>query len=85
MKKTKIYIATPAYDAKVCVDYCVSLIQMISVLSACNIDVELGVENGDCYIDIFSCKQFDIKTAQAVVNKYFSPSQTRVTYLTRQA
>jgi len=42
-------------------------------------------QNGDCYIDIFSCKEFSIETARAVVDKYFSPSQTKVTYLTRQA
>ena len=42
-------------------------------------------KNGDCYIDIFSCKSFDIETAKSVVNKYFSPKQIKVTYLTRQA
>ena len=59
-----------------------SLVQLIETSSITGHFVN---QNGDCYIDIFSCKQFDIKTAQAVVDKYFSPSQTKVTYLTRQA
>ena len=59
-----------------------SLVQLIETSSITGHFID---QNGDCYIDIFSCKQFDIKTAQSVVDKYFSPSQTKVTYLTRQA
>ena len=59
-----------------------SLVQLIETSSITGHFVD---QNGDCYIDIFSCKEFDIKTAQTVVDKYFSPSQTKVTYLTRQA
>ncbi|MDP2704853.1 MAG: S-adenosylmethionine decarboxylase [Patescibacteria group bacterium] len=40
---------------------------------------------GDFYLDVFSCKQFDSKKAQEVVNLYFAPQQMRVTFLTRQA
>ena len=59
-----------------------SLVQLIETSSITGHFID---QNGDCYIDIFSCKQFDIKTAQSVVDRYFSPSQTKVTYLTRQA
>ena len=59
-----------------------SLVQLIETSSITGHFVD---QNGDCYIDIFSCKEFDIETARAVVDKYFSPSQTKVTYLTRQA
>ena len=59
-----------------------SLVQLIETSSITGHFID---QNGDCYIDIFSCKQFDIETAQSVVDKYFSPSQTKVTYLTRQA
>ena len=59
-----------------------SLVQLIETSSITGHFVD---RNGDCYIDIFSCKEFDIETARAVVDKYFSPSQTKVTYLTRQA
>ncbi len=59
-----------------------SLVQLIETSSITGHFVD---KNGDCYIDIFSCKAFDIETAKTVVNKYFSPEQIKVTYLTRQA
>ncbi len=59
-----------------------SLVQLIETSSITGHFVD---KNGDCYIDIFSCKAFDIETAKTLVNKYFSPKQIKVTYLTRQA
>lgn len=59
-----------------------SLVQLIETSSITGHFVDL---NGDCYIDIFSCKEFDIDIAKQVVCEYFSPEQMRVTYLTRQA
>ena len=59
-----------------------SLVQLIETSSITGHFVD---KNGDCYIDIFSCKAFDIETAKSVVNKHFSPKQIKVTYLTRQA
>ena len=59
-----------------------SLVQLIETSSITGHFVD---KNGDCYIDIFSCKAFDIETAKTVVNKYFSPKQIKVTYLTRKA
>ena len=59
-----------------------SLVQLIETSSITGHFVD---KNGDSYIDIFSCKAFDIETAKSVVNKYFSPQQIKVTYLTRQA
>lgn len=40
---------------------------------------------GDLYLDVFSCKQFDIETVVTTVDEYFKPSNTRVNFLTRQA
>jgi len=40
---------------------------------------------GDLYLDVFSCKQFDIETVVSTVDEYFKPSNTRVNFLTRQA
>ena len=59
-----------------------SLVQLIETSSITGHFVD---KSGDCYIDIFSCKGFDIDTAKSVVNEYFSPKQIKVTYLTRQA
>jgi S-adenosylmethionine decarboxylase len=59
-----------------------SLVQLIETSSITGHFVD---RNGDCYIDIFSCKAFDVETAKTVVNKFFSPKRIKVTYLTRQA
>ena len=59
-----------------------SLVQLIETSSITGHFVD---KNGDCYIDIFSCKTFDIEKTKKIVNKYFSPIQIKVTYLTRQA
>ena len=59
-----------------------SLVQLIETSSITGHFVD---KNGDCYIDIFSCKNFDIEVSKSVVNKHFSPIQIKVTYLTRQA
>ena len=40
---------------------------------------------GDLYLDVFSCKQFDIETVMNTVNEYFKPEKMRPNYLTRQA
>ena len=40
---------------------------------------------GDLYLDVFSCKQFDIETVVKTVDEYFTPENTRVNFLTRQA
>ena len=48
--KPKLFIATPAYDGKVYVDYCPSLIATLQVLDKAGIAYELGLENGDCYV-----------------------------------
>lgn len=59
-----------------------SLVQLIETSSITGHFVDL---NGDSYIDIFSCRSFDIEKAKDVVKQFFSPSQIKVTYLTRQA
>lgn len=41
--------------------------------------------DGTAYIDIFSCKPFDINLAQYIVQTYFNPKKIRVNYLTRHA
>ena len=42
-------------------------------------------KNGDFYLDIFSCKEFDIEVAQDVVEHWFNPKNIKVSYFTRQA
>ena len=41
--------------------------------------------SGDAYIDIFSCKDFDVSKAVAVVERAFKPKHVSTTVLVRQA
>jgi S-adenosylmethionine/arginine decarboxylase-like enzyme len=59
-----------------------SLMQLIETSS---ITAHFVDQNGDAYIDIFSCKPFSEETALAVVRKYFRPKNIQSYYLTRQA
>jgi S-adenosylmethionine decarboxylase len=59
-----------------------SLVQLIETSSITGHFVDLS---GDAYIDIFSCKCFDIDVARSIVDEYFRPAAVRITYLTRQA
>jgi S-adenosylmethionine/arginine decarboxylase-like enzyme len=79
-----------AYGAPVCEHFAThdpdaagySLVQLIETSSITGHFVD---RNGDAYIDIFSCKSFDIESARSIVHEYFRPASIRVTYLTRQA
>jgi S-adenosylmethionine/arginine decarboxylase-like enzyme len=57
----------------------------MQLITTSNICAHFMDHGGTAYIDIFSCKEFDIETAKTVVNKYFEPSKMRVYYLTRHA
>ena len=59
-----------------------SLMQLITTSNICAHFVE---PDSSAYIDIFSCKIFDILEAQAVVQQHFDPKKMRVNYITRNA
>ncbi len=59
-----------------------SLIQLIETSSITGHFVDA---TGEAYIDIFSCKCFDVETAKKVIRKYFKPIKIKTVYLTRQA
>ena len=59
-----------------------SLMQLIETSS---ITGHFAERSGDAYLDIFSCKPYDINTAKAVIKRFFSPQKIKTTYLTRQA
>lgn len=58
---------------------------LVQLIETSNITAHFCDNNGDAYIDVFSCKEFDPEIALAVVQKFFSPSNTRKIFLTRQA
>ncbi len=59
-----------------------SLVQLIETSSITGHFVD---KNGDAYIDIFSCKPFDIEVAKTVVTRFLHPQKIKTFYLTRQA
>lgn len=59
-----------------------SIMQLITTSS---ITAHLMELNGTAYFDIFSCKEFDLDTAQNIIVKYFSPQKMRVNFITRDA
>jgi len=55
------------------------------MIETSNISGHLVDSNGDAYIDIFSCKTVDVKIAEELITKYFSPEKIRLNFLTRSA
>jgi len=59
-----------------------TLVQLIETSNICAHFVE---ETDDMYLDIFSCKKFDIPVVEHVIRKYFEPDNIKKTYLERHA
>ena len=59
-----------------------SLVQLIETSSITGHFVD---KTGEAYIDIFSCKAFEVEKAKKVVNDFFKPKKIKTTYLERQA
>ena len=59
-----------------------SLVQLIETSAITGHFVD---ENGDVYLDIFSCKEFSIETVKQIVTEFFSPERIKTIFLTRQA
>ncbi len=59
-----------------------SLLQFIETSAITGHFVE---KNGDCYLDIFSCKTFDPEVAMQVVNDLLKPQNIKSQFLTRKA
>ena len=59
-----------------------TLVQLIE--TSC-ISAHFAEESNDIYLDIFSCKPFVPKVAEAVFRKYFKPTKVEKMFLKRQA
>lgn len=59
-----------------------SLVQLIETSS---ITAHFAENIGEVYLDIFSCKPFNIEDAKKIVSEFFAPQSIKTTYLTRQA
>lgn len=60
----------------------ISFCQMIETSNICGHFVE---KNGDFYLDIFSCKPFDINMVKEVTMKYFAPVHIKQNFFERSA
>lgn len=58
---------------------------LIQLIETSNICAHFCDDTGDFYLDVFSCKPFDIETVKAVVNEFFAPKAIQTHYFTRQA
>jgi len=59
-----------------------TLVQLIETSNICAHFVE---ETNDMYLDVFSCKPFEPKDVEHMVEKYFLPKNKNSMFLTRQA
>ena len=57
-----------------------SVCQMITTSAITGHFVDI---NGDCYLNIFSCKPFEMQDALDVVNERFNPKKITTQYITR--
>lgn len=58
---------------------------LIQLLHTSNIMAHFCDKNGDCYLDVFSCKNFEPEDVMAVVREFFEPENMKATILRRQA
>lgn len=58
---------------------------VLQFIETSNIVAHFNDHTREGYIDIFSCKEFDVDVAVANVTKFFNPASIRKMYLTRQA
>jgi S-adenosylmethionine/arginine decarboxylase-like enzyme len=58
---------------------------LVQLIETSNITGHFVEETNDLYLDVFSCKKFDINTVGAIVKMHFSPEHIKSTYLERHA
>jgi S-adenosylmethionine/arginine decarboxylase-like enzyme len=60
-------------------------LSMCQMIETSNITGHFVDANGNFYIDIFSCKPFDLDVTFSVVEKYFKPEKIRHHFISRDA
>jgi len=58
---------------------------LVQLIETSNITAHFVEETDDIYLDIFSCKPYNIESAISAVNGYFAPEFMRINYFQRQA
>jgi S-adenosylmethionine/arginine decarboxylase-like enzyme len=58
---------------------------VIQLIETSNIIAHFNDHTGEAYIDVFSCKPYDIEDVVMTVVEFFNPTKVRRSFLTRQA
>lgn len=58
---------------------------LTQLIETSNITAHFCDETNTAYLDIFSCKPYDIKVVEKLVQEYFEPEKMKKTYLERLA
>lgn len=58
---------------------------IVQLLHTSNIVLHMCDETSTGYFDLFSCREFDVEAVKGVVDRWFGPARTNVTYVTRRA
>lgn len=58
---------------------------LVQLIETSNICAHFVPDSQSAYIDVFSCKEYDIEVVKNIVRQYFSPASIRTTFLNRQA
>lgn len=59
-------------------------ITLLQLIETSNINCHF-CDNGTMYLDVFSCKAYDINIVIETVKEFFRPEKIRVNYITRHA
>lgn len=58
---------------------------LVQLIETSNITAHFCEEDNSAYLDIFSCKPYDINEAIRIVDLFFKPQRIKKTYFERQA
>jgi S-adenosylmethionine/arginine decarboxylase-like enzyme len=58
---------------------------LVQLIETSNICAHFVNETNDMYLDVFSCKPFDVDKVISCVNAFFQPKNIRTNFVTRQA
>ncbi len=58
---------------------------LVQLIETSNICAHFCNDTGDVYLDVFSCKPFEIEAVKKTVAKYFNPENMKANFVARQA
>ena len=58
---------------------------LVQLIETSNICAHFAEYDNKAFIDIFSCKDFDVKVAEEIINNFFQPHNITTTVLEREA